>query len=66
MQERDPLPQLKKYVLDTGILTEQQVRPGAVLRAIATVVLGYVNTWPYLTSALTWQEAAWIAAASAG
>ena len=35
MQERDPLPQLKKYVLDTGILTEQQVKPGAVFMQLS-------------------------------
>ena len=29
VQERDPLPQLKQYVLDAGILSEQQVQPGA-------------------------------------
>ena len=39
VQERDPLPQLKKYVLDTGILTEQQVKPGAVGYAGVNVVL---------------------------
>ena len=32
-QGRDPLPQLKKYVLDNGILTEQQVSIGPVFSA---------------------------------
>lgn len=41
MQERDPLPQLKKYVLDSGILTEQQVKLGAVLHVVVKVVLRY-------------------------
>ena len=51
MQERDPLPQLKKYVLDTGILTEQQVRTftavDAVVEGMLTVqLLGIVAFHP--------------------